>query len=476
MNIKFVLKIFFAICCLYILLVIRARDFGRYPIAGNSDELNYGWSGISLIQEGKPFGWSYHKAYPESWVFYDGIIDRDNQIQIGGRMVRPWLDEPPLFSLLAGGSAHLYGQKAWSVLSSGYIRIPSIIFGFGTTIVLWLWGGPLVAVIYTLTPLITFSSRLALPENGISFLFTLSLYLYWKFKERALSVIAVLIGLAGLMKPTGFFILFLFLFFEFKEKHFKQGLYFFLKVLPFVFLFLSYYWWLGGFQAFDILKVQGFRPTGWTSLSFILNTPIFSTGSDTFYDGWYVFSIFSSFILLAMRGKTNKLISYLAFAIMFWFGIVMASAGEQDALAWYRYPIFPLISFMAAIAVKEMLENPTWWWGFLSVGLLLSSRFYLHNAFIPTTSTGMYKAVLILLAIPFAWFEIFQKEMFINARKYFLVGILAVGLLFNARYIYSVFSIRCDSITCPIQQEMFLSSLKLPILWRLLVPSQYIIK
>lgn len=476
MNKKLFFKILFAIVWIYILFVIRARDFGRYPIAGNADELNYGWSGISLIQEGKPFGWSYHNAYPQSWVFYDGVVDKKDQIGIGGRMVRPWLDEPPLFSLLAGGSAHLYGQKAWSVLSSGYIRIPAVFFGLGTTIVLWLWGGPLAATIYTLTPLITFSSRLALPENGISFLFTLCLYLYWKFKERALTIISILIGLAGLMKPTGFFIAFLFIFFELKEKHYKQILYLVLRVLPFIILFFGYYWWLGGSQALMILKAQGFRPTGWTGLGFILNTPIFSTNSDTFYDGWYIFSIFSSFILLAMRGKTNKLISYLGFAIMFWLGIVIASAGEQDALAWYRYPIFPLISFTAAIAVREMLDNPTWWWGFLSIGLLLSSRFYLHNAFMATTSSVVFKEVLVLLAFPFIWFEIFQKEIFVQARKVLLLGILVLGLYFNARYIYSVFSIRCESIVCPIQKEMFLSSLRLPFLWRLLVPSQYIIK
>lgn len=476
MNKKLVLKVLFTIVWIYILFVIRARDFGRYPIAGNADELNYGWSGISLIQEGKPFGWSYHKAYPDSWVFYDGIIDKNDQIGVGGRMVRPWLDEPPLFSLLAGGSAHLYGQKPWSVLSSGYIRIPSVLFGFGTTIVLWLWGGPLAATIYTLTPLITFSSRLALPENGISFLFTLSLYLYWKFKEKALSIVAILIGLAGLMKPTGFFIALLFLFFELREKHYKQVLYLVLRILPFIVLFFAYYWWLGGAQALTILKAQGFRPTGWTSLGFILNTPIFSTGTDTFYDGWYIFSLLSSFILLAVKGKTNKLVNYLGFAIIFWLGIIMASAGEQDALAWYRYPIFPLISFMAALAVREMLESPTWWWGFLSIGLLFSSRFYLHNAFAATTSSEVFKIAITGLALPFVWFEIFKKEMFIHARKFLVLSIVFFGLFMNARYIYSVFTIRCESITCPIQKEMFLSTLKLPVLWRFLVPSQYIIK
>jgi len=106
----------------------------------------------------------------------------------------------------------------------------------------------------------------------------------------------------------------------------------------------------------------------------------------------------------------------------------------------------------------------------------LSSRFYLHNAFMATTSSGMFKAALIILSFPFVWFEIYQKEVFIQARKIFLLGVISCGLFMNARYIYSAFSIRCESITCPIQKEMFLSSLKLPVFWRLLVPSQYIIK
>lgn len=482
---KKLVKWFLFAVWVYFLVTIRVRDYGRYPFAGHADELNYGWSGISLIQDGKPFGWSYHSAYPKEWVFYDGVVDKNDPISVGGRMVRPWLDEPPLFSLMAGGVAHLYGDKAWSVLPASHIRLPSIIFGLLTTLILFLWAyewygikiGMGVATIYTLTPVILFGSRMALPENGISFILILCLYLFFRKQSKNIGwgtvvAVSVLSGLAGLMKPTGFFIIFLFIFWLIKYKLYKKSIFSFVFILPFVALFLWYGFWQGGSAFWGILKTQGFRPTGWTALSFILSTPIYSTNADTIYDGWYIFLLIGSLLLAAIKWKDKK-INILSMAFLYWLAIIVISAGEQDALAWYRYPLFPLISFLGTLLIARIIKRPNLVWGFVTIGLLLSSRFYLHNAFNPTTSTYVFKILCVLLAAPFVMYEIYKTKLWLTLSRAVMIGVICFGLFLNARFIYSAYTVKCQALVCPMQQETKLSKLKLPFMHGFPLPYNY---
>lgn len=465
------------------LFIVRAHDYDRYPLAGHADELNYGWAGISLIRDGKPFGWSY-QPYPKSWIFYDGLIGKKGELQVGGPMVRPWLDEPPLFFLLAGGSAHLFGDETWSVLPASHIRIPSIIFGFATTLVLFFWAkrwfghgtGLLVATVYTLTPLILFGSRLALPENGLSFLyltglFLLSIYLDNPKHSWLLFLVILCGGLAGWMKPTGFALLPLASFWLVIKKHYKAAIVVFLSVLPFIVGYLGYGYYLGGNDFWTILRVQGFRPTGWSGLGFILGTPSWST--ETFLDGWYIFLMFTSIATILFK-RNNAKVRYLGIGFLFWLMVIVLTAGEQDLLAWYRYPLFPFISFIGTLGLIDFFKEPDLFRGLFSLGTLLSARYYLHNAFIPTTSNQVFKFLFILLAIPFVLGELFEnRKGLLYLQRATLGLIVGLGLFLNLKYDYSAFPIRCEAISCPIQVGTKLSELKLPFVWRLLVPGRY---
>ncbi|HBC73199.1 MAG: Glycosyl transferase family 39 [Candidatus Amesbacteria bacterium GW2011_GWB1_47_19] len=473
---------------LIFLFIIRVHNYGRWPLAGHADEQNYGWSGLGLIETGRPVGWSQHNIYPKSWTFFDGLLGKEEDIPVGVKMVRPWLDEPPLYSLLSGGVAHLYRDKLLSVLPVSHIRLPSIIFGLCTTLLLYSWGkkwfgpgfGLLPATLYTLTPIFLFGSRYSLPENGISFLFILSLYLFTFYdhrKQNSRSNILLLIGiviasgLAGLMKPTGFLIIFLFAFFLARYKHWKKAFLIVLGIFPFVGAFLGYYLWQGGDFAWTILRIQGFRPSGWSSLGYVLSTPYYSTSNETFYDGWYIFILVSSLAILILKNSHPK-VRYLTTSIVFWMTVIVISSGEQDPLGWYRYPLFPLFALTGSLAVIEAIKKPNLLWALLAIGTWLSSRFYLHNAFMPTTSSLTFKALVILFFLPFLSYEIFPSHLLNRLRQCTLLVLLTVGLYFNAAYIYSVYDIRCEAVSCPIQVENRLSQLRVPFFWRFLTPTR----
>ncbi|MCL5070377.1 MAG: glycosyltransferase family 39 protein, partial [Actinobacteria bacterium] len=88
-------------------------------------------------------------------------------------LYRPWLDEPPLFSLIVGFFAHINGAVRTDFIPSSYIRIPSILFAAATSIFIFLiarlvsnyWGGILAMLMYGTVPIMVIASRVALPGN-----------------------------------------------------------------------------------------------------------------------------------------------------------------------------------------------------------------------------------------------------------------------------------------------------------------------
>src|SRR5262245_37516856 len=59
-----------------------------------SDEFAWTWSGMSLLHDGVPTAWTYLPAYGNvGWTSWRGF---------GFHMVKPWLDHPPLFSVVMG--------------------------------------------------------------------------------------------------------------------------------------------------------------------------------------------------------------------------------------------------------------------------------------------------------------------------------------------------------------------------------------
>ena len=139
------------------------------------------------------------------------------------------------------------------------------------------------------------------------------MWLLLKYREklnfRSLAPIPVLIGIAGLSKPTGYFLLlfslFVMVWFSVKKLPVKQiisrGIYLILGVVPFV----AYYLWYGfrlDPEIFKIiLSIQSGRPVGFSSFAWFLISPSFDTS--IFKDGWYLFSVVYALYLLI---KPNK--------------------------------------------------------------------------------------------------------------------------------------------------------------------------
>lgn len=467
--------------------ILRAHSYERTPTPAHLDEQLYALSGINLIETGAPVSWSTLE-YPESAEVYKGVISyKGGEPSASVVLYKPWLDEPPLFSLLVGGSAHLFNADRNGFIPSSYIRFPIVIISALTSIVVFLiassvtgfWTGILSMLIYGTEPIMVMASRTAMPETLIAFFFTLAIYLLIKFQKSAKFIfilpLPLLIGLAGLSKPTGYFILGIAIYLIVLKltqekaipwkKIIKYTLYLILATLPFI----AVYIWYGNHFSPEIFKriieIQGFRPAGFGNLAWFLITPSFDTS--IFKSSWYVFCLLSAiFFMLRPKSGQEKIITL---SFVYWLVIVMLSSGQYDLLSWYRFPAFPFLAIAGAWGIKYVYERADFFASFLGVGLLLGNRQLLVNAFRPEMMAQKFRYIFSLLLLPSITRSIFKVGWLKVISKLIIIGVVVVGMWWNVKYIYNAYDLACESKTCPMVPTTVLSRLHYPFIWRFFV-------
>lgn len=478
-----IFQILIFLSVLYFTFVVRAHNYDKVPGMGHLEEMLFAWSGIYLVETGVPVSWST-LDYPKSAEVYKGkmtLLGHEPSASV--TLYKPWLDEPPLFSLIVGWTAHQFHADRNFIIPSSYIRLPSIFFAAITSIFIFLiarfvsgyWTGILSMLVYGVTPIIVFSSRFAIPENLIAMFFAITVYLMLKFEANPrflyLLPIPLFAGFAGLSKPTGYFIAPFAIYFAFLKKYYKGCLYIILGTIPFILLFI----WYGNYfdpKIFSrIVEIQGSRPNGFSSLAFIFSTPAYDIF--TIFDGWYVFCLISAVYFLFAPGSGNK--RFISLGFIYWILIVMFSGGEQDLLPWYRIPAYPLLSILGAWGIKLLFDKISFFKVVLGTGLLLGNRYYLVNAFRPNVRSMEFRYIFSSLIGPALAYSIFDKSWLEKLSKWILVGVIVVGAYINVVYIYNKFELDCENQSCPFGPTTFFSELHFPIIWRLFVlgPSTY---
>ena len=471
-------RVFVFFFVLYFTFVLRAHNSERVPTANHLDEMLYAWSGIHLIETGVPVSWST-LDYPERAEVYRGRISFNGGIpEAYVTLYKPWLDEPPLFSLIVGYFAHLFGADRDQFIPASYIRFPIVIFSTIVSVIVFaiarklsgFWTGILAMLVYGTVPLFVFASRTAMPESFIALLYITMVYLLLKFKEKFrfyfLAPIPILAGIAGLSKPTGYFILpfalylvFLWLYRKNKLKlAIKYCLYLVLATLPFV---IAYFWY-GISQDAEIFwrlnSIQSHRPVGFGSLMWFFISPAYDTM--VLRDSWYVFCLVSAAYFLFVKKSFEKRI--ISFAFVYWVIIVMISGGENDLLAWYRFPSFPFLAILGAWGLELLVKKADFFASFLAAGMLLGNRMLLVNAFRPNVSPNTYRFVFSALMAPSLFYQIFKKSWLKNLTRLTIIVIIAAGIFINSIYIYQAFEIACEQKLCPIVPPTFLSTIFFP--------------
>lgn len=479
------LKLILFLLVLLFTFILRAHNYERVPTANHLDEMLYAWSGIYLIETGVPVSWSTLEYPDRAEVFRGEINFRGGLPKSTVTLYKPWLDEPPLFSLLVGYFAHQYGADRNQFIPSSYIRLPMIFISALTSILVFLiarktsgyWLGLLSMFLYGTIPILVFASRVALPETLIACIFAIIIYLLLKFRDKLkpgyLLPIPLLVGIAGLSKPTGFFLLPYALFFVFyylyrageTKRALRYCFHLIIFTLPFIVLFREY----GNYFDPEIFKriteIQSTRPSGFGALGFILTTPSF--GTTELRDSWYVFLLVSAgYFLFSLKDSLKQVV---LFSFTYWIIVVMLTGGEWDLLAWYRFPALPMLAILGAWGLVEIVRRADFFASFLGIGLLLGNRRLLVNAFHKNTEALTHRLIFAGLMVPSTLNYVFNKKSLLWFSRGVLVLVIVVGIYFNVSYVYSAFDLECQSKTCPIVPSTFISTLHFPVIWRLFV-------
>ena len=161
---------------------LRMHNINTWPRKGATfDEYAWTWLGINLIQEHVPVSWSPHPQYKDARdVIYQ---------QTHFRIVKPFLEHPPLFGLIAGGFALSTGVKNMYTLDINNIRGLSLLLGMMSLVFMYLFVlevyskrlAVLASLLYATIPTVVIGSRIVQNENFFIPFWLFSLYLLSKY-------------------------------------------------------------------------------------------------------------------------------------------------------------------------------------------------------------------------------------------------------------------------------------------------------
>ena len=356
------IKIFpFILLSLVVILAFFLRNHNLYtwPREGATfDEYAWTWLGINLIQKQTPISWSSQPQY----------TNREHLIYRGARffLVKPYLEHPPVFGLVAGGFALINGARDMYDIDIRTIRPLAVILGLTSIVLVFLLAKDLydrktaliASILYATIPTVVVGSRIVQNENFFIPMWLLALLFtskYLKSKSSPYRNLAVVIcGLLILSKipwiaaAGSIVLIFLYL------KKYRDLFKFVSIVIPIGLLYLIYGFYFGSKLFLDLWGLQLNRyDISFTSIYALFQKPWLV---DRFYlDGWIYFGWFAFLILLIDIKKHYVII----FALLSYFVVFLTGIPDEAGHGWYRYPFYPFLIISIALFIKDyFIKNP----------------------------------------------------------------------------------------------------------------------
>ncbi|HMS22629.1 MAG TPA: glycosyltransferase family 39 protein [Candidatus Levybacteria bacterium] len=347
----------FLILCVSIIIVgflLRFHNYNVWPRLGATfDEYAWTWQGMNLIQQGVPISWSPHPQYANS----QSIVYQQTHF----RIVRPFLEHPPLFGIVAGGFAILNGATDMYSLHLSQIRPLALILGMLSLALIIalsteLYGkkiGIFVGILYATIPTIVIGSRIVQNENFFIPVWLFALFLtarYIRTKRKWLrNLVILLCALLVLAKipwvAAGLSIIAIFLYY----KNYKDAVFVLSGILT-AFIFFALYGLFFDWNLFvNLWKLQAARyDITFTSIYALFQKPFLI---DRYYtDGWIYFGWFAAILLFS---KDVKKYIFVVAPIVSYFLIFLAGIPDEAGHGWYRYPFYPFLIISIALFIKD---------------------------------------------------------------------------------------------------------------------------
>ncbi len=338
---------------------LRADNLTSAPRLGATfDEFAWTWLGMSLIQDKVPSSWSPHDLY---------INHREHKVYLNAKfwIVKPYLEHPPFFGLVAGSFAIARGVDGMFDVTLDKIRPLALIMGLASIIALFLLvkeiydekTALLASFIYSIIPTIVIGSRLVQNENFFIPCFLFSLFLIVKFLKtkdpRYRNLAAIICGLLTISKVPWFAAPIAIIAILFYKNKYQDAGKFLAIVIPIFSIFILYGLYFNSDLFINLWKFQLQRyDLTFNSVFAIFTEPYLA---DRFMiDGWIYFGWIAFFLLLIKDFKQNYII---ILGILAYLGMFIFAIPNEAGHGWYRYPFYPFLAISLAIFIKDYFNK-----------------------------------------------------------------------------------------------------------------------
>jgi Dolichyl-phosphate-mannose-protein mannosyltransferase len=346
-------------------LFLRSHDYTLAPVpSDNRDELGWAWSGLTLLTRHVPYSWSYLSAYP-------GV----SALTLKGAtypIVHPWLDHPPLFSVLMGAEAWLLGARDLRDVTPEMIRPVvitlsslsiALLYALGRRVLPW-QAALVAAALLATAPIAVLFGRAVESENLLAPLLLIALLLTHRLltgesRRAAMAGLALLCVAASLTKVPGVTVgiacgVMLLVGGRWRLAVLAVG-----AGLLGLLLYAGYGALLDWNTFTAVLSAQEARRHGvMGAYEFIVSPAGVGTSAR---DGWWMLGWIGMGALLVARGRAARLLPWAALVFV---AAILLFADERLVVrfGWYRIAVYPLVYAAAAYvgweAVKEAALIP----------------------------------------------------------------------------------------------------------------------
>lgn len=398
-------------------LFLRLLDYDRLPPFGETrDEFFYPWAGISFLKTG----------VPTSWSPFGGYIS-EQKVRLWGvdfRLVSPWLEKPPLYSLLTGGLSLLAGQEEFGEVRLTTIRLVPIVLNTLAILLVGLLGarlfdravGLIASILYATIPTIVMANRLSITENLLIPVVLFTLWVYVSDKKRSWHPYAIGAGCAAalLTKQIGVVLPVSILILEFYRKNYRTliiiGGLTFLGGIIHPLMALYYNSWelytslLKQYQDAHALGVP-------QAIANLFLHPGIGHKEKIFVDG----SMLAGYILLfsaplwVLKDTNFKRSAFLLFPLGY-LVLFTLLVGNRTWYGWHLFPLYPFLTLLLAKVFIDLWREPDLFrYLALFVVLSFSSARFLILLALPQFETRWPTPIGLLLGISLVpWIPIFK--------------------------------------------------------------------
>ncbi len=423
---------------------LRLQQFSLYPPIGDTyDEYKAAFNGISLIEKHVPASWSWLGGYKDFPVQKIRGVDY--------RIVQPWFDEPPLFSLMSGAYAMSHNMTSLGEVDAGALRYPMVKLGalniFLLFLIIYILRNPLEAIlgslIYATEPTIILGSRLPLSDNMVtSFALISLLFLIIFIKKnqwRFLVLLGIVSGSAILLKSTAIFIPVSLILLLAACRKFKASFYVTIFMLSALVIWLAYGYYYDWSLFLKIISISNGRELLQpTMINNLLNITRIAEELRPF-DGWLIWGWIAIIVYPFLQKGEDSVLSKLILPIVTGTYLIFFAIMSGHVKGWYRYPFYPFISWASAAFILEIIKNPRLLTSFFFITLPVSSSYVTGNGFAKfnPSQIRIYQILFLATMAPIMCYEIFKKTPLKIIVQSILIIALVAAIIFNITTITS---------------------------------------